>query len=114
MEGIGLMTANWAQTTCASFGLRYVFLKILSILFTNVYLSILSSSMTVRHATMEGIELIGPKRRAVVWAQVCFYIYYLFSLIIYYRSIYNAAARYNGGHRVYDSQRRRSCRLEPM
>ena len=37
MEG----KANWAQMTRTLFGLRYAFLLLLSILFTNVYISII-------------------------------------------------------------------------
>ena len=71
MEGIGLMTANWAQV-------HMVFL--LSILFfTDV--SITGSSTMAQHAAMEGIELMMANSTQTT--HMSFGLRYVFIVIIY-------------------------------
>ena len=72
MEGIGLMTANWAQV--------HVWFFLLSILFfTDV--SITGSSTTAQHATMEGIELMMANSTQTT--RMSFGLRYVFIVIIY-------------------------------
>jgi hypothetical protein len=87
MEGIELViTTNWAQTTCASFGLRYVFIIIIYSFYYVTYLSIIGSSTTPQHATTDsegiGFMTANDDSLAVVWNLRKFFFFFFPSFLV--------------------------------